>query len=87
MSDIRTTKEIIVGRYKVRFAKTTSGKQYEAVVIGHKRTPFEKSMGSMLGDESDYTTVHDAPIEDDPRKYVAIGKAIEEYIDMKNGGE
>ena len=84
MSDIRTVEVVTVDDMKVRVAEQETGDRYDAAVVEIKKDPIGRAMGGVFGDSSDYYSVDDAPIADHKRKFIAVGKAVEQYLD---GGE
>jgi hypothetical protein len=81
MSDIRTVEKVKVADFVVRVARQEVGDHYDAAVVAHKKSSLGVALGQAFGDSSEYHTVEMAPIAEHAKKYVAVGKAVEEYLD------
>lgn len=87
MSDIRTVQEVRIDDFKVRLAKQETQDRYDAAVIAMKKSAPTKLISSAFGDKSEWSAITDAPIADHDQKYVAVGKAVEEFLDMEEDDE
>jgi len=87
MSDIRTVETVNIDDYRVRVAEQEiEDERYDAAVVGVKRDAVGQAFGAVFGNDSDYYSVDDAPIMDSNRKYVAVGKAVEAYLNQQAEG-
>lgn len=83
MADIRTTQEVNVDGVTVLVADAdTDSERFEAAVVAAEKSSLNKAFSSFFGDDSDKTTVTDAPICTDEAKYIAVGKAVEAYLEQ-----
>ncbi|ELY91434.1 hypothetical protein [Natrialba taiwanensis] len=82
MGDIRTTKTIEVeGDYRVTVAEHEDG--YEAAVTEvHTGSAITQSLNAIAGSgDPEWSRFVDEPRVTDSKKYVAVGKAIEEFLE------
>jgi len=70
MTDIRTTREIDVGRFTVRVGEQETGSGYDAAVIAYDELVVD---------------LDQAPVVSHERKYAAAGKAVSEFRRHRDG--
>lgn len=80
MTDIRTTRIVRVDDYEVSVAEHAEG--FDAAVTRIKvSNPIFRAMQTVTGGDPDgWSDINSAPIVWDTAEYVAVGKAVEEFL-------
>lgn len=80
MTDIRTARTVRVDDFEVSIAEHADG--FDAAVTRVKvSNPIFRAMQTITGGDPDgWSDINDAPIAWDTAEYVAVGKAVEEFL-------
>jgi len=89
MSDIRTMQTVTVNDYyRVAIAETNG--DYEAAVVETRKSDMGQALSAALSlgqNTGEWYSFNDAPRVIDEDYYVAVGRAIEAYLDADDEGD
>lgn len=86
--DLSTVSTIECGNYRVRIAKLFDGRYYAAVVAMRNVNQISVALTKLTtGGDGEWSSVEETTHETHAQKYVAIGTAIESFLDMGDDDE
>lgn len=82
-TDIRTMKEVEIGGYTVAVGRQKKNQDiYDAAVIEEPNNPLSQMVEAAFGKKTQKRSkVRDGPIVSHGSMYIAVGMAVEEYLD------
>ena len=88
-TDIRTMEEVEIDGFTVAVGKQRDNRDiYDAAVIEETKSPMAQMMSSVFGGSTkNKSIVREAPIASHGSLYIAVGMAVQQYLDSFGEGE
>ena len=88
-TDIRTMEEVEIDGFTVAVGKQRDNRDiYDAAVIEETKSPMAQTVSSVFGDSTENKSiVREAPIASHGSLYIAVGMAVQQYLDSFGEGE